>query len=413
MDYLKPNIILKYPLWLGFLCLFAFMHPEQGEAQSNSYELLPAPDVWYNSVDGVRLGVRLRGQQAGTFGEGPHRLNAGIWLGTKFPENPVSYYFSFTEPIPAISEFGSEGNISVESSYRTGFQFHGLSFNKRWQVGFNERNFKELSLGYRAEHRFDDDYLLYPQLWQDQWLHLISLHFLMTDTNAPGRYWLSLTADANVGGKQDEFGRGELSFLQKISLSERFTLSSRLYSALATNETSPEYLFSRSLSSPRNWMDNGFTRARGTIPPAWVESGVIQVTGGPNLRGYLKRDIDILNNGGAPLFSSMTSLNLELEYPNPIDRAINGIPVLGELTELSSYLFYDGGTSIGITQYEESRVLSDAGLGFLFSINVPDYLGKRRGIMLRYDIPLWLSHPGKQNAFEFRSVIGIGAVFNL
>src|SRR5690554_3903930 len=105
-------------------------------AQSGRYNIDLAPDLWYNKVDGIRLGMNIIGEQEGTFLDGAHRLNAGIWLGTNFPDLPVSYYLSFTEPIPWISDFGSEGNVQLVSSVRTGFSRHGLYFNKRWQTGF-------------------------------------------------------------------------------------------------------------------------------------------------------------------------------------------------------------------------------------------------------------------------------------
>lgn len=412
MDNLKTVFCKQLLPVLAAICLFITCGPQQVKAQT-SYDLLPAPDVWYNSVDGIRLGLRVRGQQTGSFKDGAHRLNTGIWLATKFPGNPVSYYLSFTEPVPSISDFGSEASIGVESSYRTGFQNHGIIFDKRWQPGFDEMNYRALSIGIRAEHRFDEDYLLYPQLWQDEWLYLTSLNFLLADENAQGRYLLSASLDANLGGEYEEFYRSELSFRQQMVLNSSFTLHGRLYTGLASEQTAPEYLFTHSFSSARSWMSKGLTRARGTIPPSWMEAGHIQVTGGANLRGYLSNDIQTLNRGGVPLFTSLSALNLELDYPNPLDRSIDNIEVLGELADLRSYAFFDAGTSLGITEWEENRTLSDAGLGFLLSINIPDYLGKSRGLMLRYDIPLWLSHPQNENSFKFRSVIGIGAVISL
>ncbi|WP_138429672.1 hypothetical protein [Fodinibius saliphilus] len=386
--------------------------PQKSKAQS-SYELLPAPDLWYNSIDGIRIGGRLRGQQAGSFGDGPHRLNLGFWVGTKLPENPVSYYISFTEPIRAISDFGSEANIQVASQFRTGLQRHGLTFNKRWQNGFNEDNYKELSAGFRAEHRFDTDYLLYPQLWQTDWLYLTTIDFVMTADNSLGRYIISIGADANLGGNIDSFLRGEASFEQKVHLSSSFTLFSKLYSGFASEATTPEYLFMPGLKTAVGWMDKGLTRARGTIPPSWLESGNIQVTGAGNLRGYLQQNIDQLNRGSAPLLTSFSTLNLELDYPNPLDKAIDNISIVGNFLDLRSYAFFDVGTSLGFTDFEEDRLLSDAGLGFMFTLNIPDYLGKPRGLMIRYDIPLWLSNPGIGKSFKFRSVVGIGAVISL
>lgn len=410
--------VKTYPfLFLAIFCMAVAVAPGQSYAQSKSeprsYELMPAPDLWYNSVDGVRVGVRLRGQMYGTFEEGAHRLNAGLWLGTKFPENPVSFYLRFTEPIPSISDFGSEANVSIESQYRTGFQGHGLSFNKRWQPGFNEFNYKELSLGFTAEHRFDKDYLLFQQLWQEEWLYMASLDLDISNANSLGRYYLSVSASGNLGGAQDEFLRSQIGFQQQIELSEYFTVHGRLFSGFATKETAPEYLFMHSLNTGRSWINNGLTRARGTIPPSWMESGNIQVTGGPNLRGYVYQDIQSLNNGNVPLYTSLSSLNMELDYPNPLDKIVSDMPVFGGFISLRSYLFYDVGTSLGLTALEEHRTLSDAGLGFLFSIDIPDYLGKSRGLAIRYDLPLWVSNPDSENAFKFRNVIGIGAIISL
>lgn len=416
MDNISSNIFFRLcaiSALIFFISNFAVAQTGSSDSKSPSYELLPAPDVWYNSVDGVRAGGRLLGQVPGSFGEGPHRLNLGFWVGTNFPTNPVSYYLKFTEPIPSISDFGSEASVSIETLYRTGFQSHGLNFNKRWQTGFNELNYKELSVGFRSEHRFDKEYLLYRQIWQDEWLYVASLTLDITDENPLGRYDVSLSVDGNIAGKAEKFLRTEISFQQQVELSQSFTLYSRIYSGFATDQTAPEYLFSHSIKSARYWMEKGLTRARGTIPPSWMESGNIQVTGGPNLRGYLYQDIQSLNNLGFPIYTSISSANLELDYPNPLDKLINNIPVLGGFIDLRSYLFYDVGTSLGLTEFEENRTLSDAGLGFLFSIDIPDYLGKSRGIAIRYDLPLWLSHPGTENSFKFRNVIGIGAIISL
>lgn len=412
MDYLIFKAIKKLCIISAVFILTILCIPEKGNSQS-SYEFLPAPDVWYNSVDGIRLGVRLRGQQPGSFGDGAHRLNTGVWFGTKIPENPISYYLSYVEPIPAISEFGSEANVELVSSYRTGFHNHGVNFNKRWQTGFDELNYKELTVGFRSEHRFNNEYLLYPQLWQEEWLYVASANFVMTDENKPGRYLLSFSTDVNLLGNASEFIRSDISYQQKVELSSHFTLLSRAYIGMASNQTAPEYLFSRSLKSSRFWMERGLTRARGTIPPKWIKSGNIQITGGPNLRGYTDSDINILNNATAPLYTSFSSLNIELDYPNPLDRAVKKMPVIGGLIDLRSYLFFDVGTSLGFTELEESRALSDAGVGFLFSIDIPDYLGKSRGIQLRYDIPFWLSNVGNKRVFEFRNVVAIGAIISI
>lgn len=396
------------------LCLFLLIPLfVYGQQSGKKYELLPAPDVWYNDVDGIRVGLRLRGQVPGSFEDGPHRLDLGVWLGTWFPDNPVSYYVSFTEPIPALSDFGSEGNIQLFSSMRTGFHQHGVAFNKRWQTGFDEQNYKELSLGLRAEDRFDSEYLLYPQLWQNDWLYLVGLDFMLQDENTLGLYNTIISNSLNLAGPEASFITSRIQFQQLIPFSEYFSLRTRLFAGISSDETATQYSFSHSFKPSVDWMDNGLTRAKGTIPTRWMEEGIFQISGGANLRGYLAQDIDALNAGFTPVYTSMGAFNVEFDYPNPLDRAVKKIPVVGEILKLRSYLFFDTGTSLGITMFEEDRVLSDAGLGFMFSLNIPDYLGKPRGIRIRYDVPLWLSHPGGENNFKYRNIIGIGAVISL
>ncbi|MFH5884336.1 hypothetical protein ACG2F4_08495 [Halalkalibaculum sp. DA3122] len=379
--------------------------------ETKSYELLPYPDVWYNDVDGIRAGVRVTGQVPGTFQDGPHRLNAGIWLGTWWPEDPISYNVEFTEPIPSISGFNSEGNIRLASSIRAGFSRHGIQFNKRWQPGFDERQFVTFSAGITAQKRFDDSYLLFPHTWQQEWLWLGTLGFELNNANVLGRYQVKADVKANIAGETSPFVYAAVELKQQFLLGSGFGLHTRLFSGLASEKTAPEFLFSRSFRPIVQWNQNSLVRAKGTIPTSWMSTGLFQVAGGANLRGYSEQDISALENGLSPLLTSVGALNIELDYPNPLDRAIRNIPVIGNFMRLRSYIFNDTGTSLGLTSLEESHVLSDAGLGFTFSFNIPDYLGNPRGLVLRYDLPLWVSHPQENSHFSFRHVIGIGAVF--
>lgn len=382
-------------------------------AQERQYELIPAPDLWYNDVDGVRVGVRVLGQRPGTFEDGPHRLDAGIWLGTWIPDYPVSYYISFTEPIPSISGFNSEGNIQAVSSIRTGFSIHKIVFNKRWQPGFDEQNFSEISLEAGIQQRFEKMYVPFPGLWQENRLALVRGRVSHQAVNGSGRHSLSAKMTANLAGSVPGFLNFSGEVQQAVLLGSGFSVKGRLFLGITSNDTPPEFLFTHSLQPAAEWVERGVTRAKGTVPVSWMESGLFQVSGGANLRGYTDQDIEAILQGIPPLFTSMGSFNAEIDYPNPIDRAIERISIIGNLLDLRSYIFFDIGTTLGLTGVEETNTLADAGLGFTFSLNIPDYLGKPRGFMLRYDIPLWLSDPKGEQNFSYRNIIGIGAVFSL
>lgn len=419
--HLKPfrSIARRLSAAAVAMLLACSLAPTAAAQQEGGYQLQAAPDLWYNDVDGIRVGLRMRGGMAGTFGDGPHRLDTGLWLATWWPDHPVSYFFSFTEPIPGLSDFRSEGSLALRSSIRTGFHRHGLSLNKRWQSGFDERSYREASLYGRAENRFDGEYTAWPGVWREGWLWLAGGSFRARGHHRGGEWIARLNALANVAGDREGFIRYELALQHRLDLGTSFRLYSRLFTGISSPETPPQYLFMRSLRTPAAWMESGYSRAKGTIPQPWLRDGFMHLSGGANLRGYLRQDVEALNRAGSPpyppypLYRGMGSLNVELQLPNPLDRAIGKIPVVGELLELRSYLFFDTGTPLATSGGEAENLLADAGPGFMLALNIPDYLGKPRGFMLRYDLPLWLSHPQGENSFKFRNIVGIGAVISL
>ncbi|MEX0844077.1 MAG: hypothetical protein WD022_02305 [Balneolaceae bacterium] len=405
-NFLTALLLLLIP---GFVC-----------AQSGNYKLEFAPDAWYNNVDGVRIGARVLGEMEGEFQSGPHRLDAGLWLGTNFPELPVSYYVSFTEPIPAISTYGNEGNLRLKSQIRTGFSQHQLSFNKRWQPGFDELKFRELSLFFSQEKMFDSDYRPYPQLWKTDWKSLIGLNVWLSENFEIGKFDLKAALNQNLVSEAS-YTVSSIEIKQQIPLPNGFNIRLRGFSGINSQDAAPEYQFGKSYRPPANWLDHGISRAQGTLPNNLLDDGLFQIAGGANLRGYTSQDFDKLANSENPVTYHFTaSINAEVEYPNPINSLLKS-SIIGDFVHLRSYAFGDIG-QFHRNNYQQTPDLvtdiidtnSDAGLGFQFSLNIPDYLGKDRGFAIRYEIPLWLSHPqANENNFKFRNLIGFGAIISL
>tara|TARA_R110000868_G_scaffold304437_26_gene565469 strand:+ start:2116 stop:3369 length:1254 start_codon:yes stop_codon:yes gene_type:complete len=409
-------------------------------AQDEPYSFTFAPDLWYNDVDGIRTGIRVLGEVEGTFKDGPHRLDAGLWLGAWFPDNPVSYYVSFIEPIKAISDYGNEGSVQVISSIRTGYSQHKLQFNKRWQPEFDEYNYREISISFSRERLLDSEYRPFPILWQKQWKSLIGLNALWSANPDIGQFLAKVNINHNISKEIASFSVGTIELLQRIDLNKAFKLRLRAFAGFGTEDTAPEYLFLSSMNSPITWLNNGVSRAKGTIPTSFLEAGSFQVGGGANLRGYLNREINLLNtvnNPNAqfifPLYKSMVAFNSELEFPNLINDKLKNISIIGDLMELRTYLFVDIGKGDDYTLVQdpdatalpdiipslvtgvdqEPQILADAGFGLHLSFNIPDYLGKDRGLFIRYDIPFWLSDvSGSESNFAFRQLIGLGAIFS-
>jgi len=397
------NVITTVALLLLSLAAFA--------QDSDSYKLNFYPDAWYNDVDGVRIGAFVLGEMEGTYLDGPHRLNVGVWLGTKFPDLPVSYYFSFTEPLLPESSPGNEANLQLQSSVRTGLSSHSFSINKRLQPGFDELTFKKFTFSVITERMFDLDYRPYPLLWSDDdWKTFLKFNFIWSRNFEVGRF--------NLAASYALFSFGDIEITQQIHLSNDFKIRLRGFMGYNDPQGRNEYMYGRSYRPAAEWLDKGISRAKGTIPSSLLDEGLIHFTGGANLRGYTEQDFKELATRLAPLnYNFVASLNAEFEFPNPVGRMLEG-SIVEDFVSFRSYLFGDTGTFSN--EYygrhllnDVSHQFSDAGVGFQFSINIPNYLGMDRGFALRYEIPFWLSHPQNEPRFKFRNLIGIGAVISL
>ena len=205
--------------------------------------------------------------------------------------------------------------------------------------------------------------------------------------------------------------------IQNIPINDFWGARIRLFSGIASSSTHPEYLFSRSTLPAINTLESGVTRAKGTIPDPWMQSGDFHLAGGANIRGYMNQDVaSFTSDEGNPqpiLQYSIISTNIEFDYWNPFQSLIKKSSMISDFLSLRSYLFFDAGQSLQFNDGDSDELFSDAGTGIALSFNIPNNFGKPRGFVLRYELPLWLSHPKQgDDEFSFRQIVGFGAVIS-
>ena len=396
---------------------------------AQSYSFKPIPDVWYNTVDGVRLGLQFKGAKITDFGEDDHRLNAGIWFGTNQPRNPISYFFSFTESISPISSYDNEANVEFLSSSRAGLSRHGVFFSKRFSSAFDESKHKKIVTGFSIERQFDFEYLIF-QPFQRDWKALFTLGFEQYNVNNYGPYRLISRFRYNFNETSGRFARFESEANQQFEAGV-FSIKARGFLGLISNFNAPEESFSLSFKPFIDWADDPITRARGTIPPVWLQIGNTHFAGGANLRGYVEQDAARLVTGGLVdrVLQSVASINLDVDFPNPVSNKLEQTSILKDVVQFRSYVFFDAGVAgkegdnptndirdtfqnpPPITPFPENAIF-DGGVGFTLDVNIPDFQGNRRGFVIRYELPFWVSQPqlGDEN-FKFRQIIGFGGIF--
>jgi hypothetical protein len=374
------------------------------------YSVSLAPDLWYNSIDGARIGLRFRGQMAGTFGDGPHRLDAGIWLGSKLPKDPVSYYVSLTEPISAFSDFGSEASVEGFSAIRDGYHSHGFALSKRWQKGFNEKEFTSIRVQSSYSQRYDTRYALLPSMWQSRPVYAVETSLLTrNESNILGSmsHTVQLSVGSSMQSEAETFIQLEVEHLSRKNIASGFAFRHRVFMGLSGAETPIERRYRPSSGKAIDEISSGITRSRGILPQAGIDKGWVHLADGPNLRGYGRVEMGRLLEGRPATVTNIGSLNLELDYPNPVSWVLSRIPVVGGVLNSRMYVFTDHGLA-------NNSVKSNAGAGFTVGLNIPDYLGRSRTLALRYDVPAWLSKPlSNEPKWNYRSVFGIWSVINL
>jgi hypothetical protein len=286
-----------------------------------------------------------------------------------------------------------------------------LSFKKRWQNGFNENEFIQFNLNTDISRRYDLEYAAIPTLWETNSLYMIEPLLEVTrNHNVLGRLSHHLTA--RVAGQEvlndDIFAQFEVEQQGLVHLSYAFKLRHRIFFATSSSKVPVQYQYRLSMGKAIDVLNNGFSRSKGTLPIAGFDRGWLHVSDGPNLRGYGLSEMKLSIINPISTFKHTAAVNLELDVPNPISWVIEQTPILGGILNNRMYIFNDLGQG---WNPRKSPIQSNLGLGVSLGLNLPEKLGNNKVLTLRYDVPLWLSHPlGNEKNIAFRSIFGLSNI---
>lgn len=401
--------------------------PQTGKSQiaeTENYEFRLVPDLWYNSLDGVQVGAQFGFRQFGRIDEGPHFFDAGILIGTSDLEPTFNYRANYRHTLLSRAGFERSG-INLNSAYRDGFQQHGAGL--RWQNKDEaEQNIWSFQSEYYAHEMYDSEYQLYPHLWSEGWTDIIritAVYQQWADWHRSSAVKIDLRVSPG-GLDTSPFARFDFSAQDRVDLFAGLAANIHAYAGWVNEDAPPEYNLGLAGASLIDFQDSRLTRARGTLPPSWFREGFFHKAGGANLRGFMdmeaesrkadlndiNRPADVIPDPTGPTTDAISSLNLELEFPNPVNSWIQSIPVAGEFIKFSSYFFND--TGILSRRGFSSVLLVDAGVGFEVSTNIPDYLGRERGFQIRFDLPFWFYDSNTEQSFtELKPILGFGSIY--
>jgi aminopeptidase N len=414
------------------------------------YNLYYRPDIWWNNVDGIKLGLNINGSQFGI----AKKLYATVWLNTHiaqkydykiyegesyYKRHPMlDYTFRYETPIANINK---KINVGVDSRMLEGLTRHNvystitLNDKSNFRIDAVSMNRRGSEMSSIKQH--SNDYLFYKQEWsstskqRNAFLQMTYNHTLkIKESN--GSYKITMRAPLSMSWSGENYNytylQGEM--LNNVAY-KKLDIKTRAFVRLGTGKNMPtESVLYLSGANPEEMMENKFTRSHGFIPEAvgdYSTSGfsALHAGGGLNLRGYTGYyAIDAANN---QLFlnykgQSGGALNVEIEF----DKYIKLKPkYLRDYLHVDAYLFGDAGVmgrsmfdfnTINVLKDVDggwSKLRTDAGIGFAFTIKKFGPLEKAQPFVIRTDFPLFISAPPFLNDkySKFRAVIGVARAF--
>ena len=405
---------------------------ENGKDNSflGGYKMQLRPDLWYNTTDGIKTGIKWNGQYAmrrhvaelfAWYGTG-----LGTYSGTNAPQDRISYLFNYTH------EIRRKGSITLQSRYLAGLEQHKAGW---FMEDAHGKWYTDLKLMRRQRFEY-----LYPYgdvnlragfipadgFWSPGSNHTFTLGRKQDYRTLRGSGSIDVNFRNALPWSDAQFGMVKLTWLNEIKWS-KIDLKTRVFGALGKGTRIPaESALYAWGASPEDLQDNKFTRDLGSIPMGDLNlnhasiGNALGMGGGLNIRGmqgYLvptkTKDTTIAMFRG----NRGLSVNTELDF----SRLFSFLPKLGWLSA-NVYLFGDAGV-IGLplqgkTVY--SGLLADAGLGTMFSIkNWQMFSPRKRAwfkaaspLQIRFDMPVFVNAVAKGDDYlKFRWVLGINRAF--
>jgi aminopeptidase N len=404
----------------NFPVYFSMDNLKTDAADRKHYTLNWRPELWYNSIDGVKAGVHLNG----------HYLNdrlvmsTTVWYNTTLgndysgdAKNPMNYVFKLKDRVAKnlYTKFEVR-NLDGLSLLNTGIEYD----MHNWTV---EAYFK----WFIRNGTPNVDYLLYPGSWnanQSNSSINIDLSRNYEYFKGNGTYKFGLRASAF---SDYDYSRVYFQWLNYHNIS-RFELHTRTYMQLMSGTNiAPESQLNLAGANSEEMMENKFIRSRAFVPTSWLGYGDnvnhFHAGGGLNVRGYAGYLVPVNTNGTQVyLFTGNNgaAFNAELDF----DKFIPLSPrKLSKYFHFDTYLFGDVGAlqstfqagEYGLTKEVKAgtMVMASAGAGIAFTIKRWLNYDEVKPFTLRFDMPLFLNSTPyvDANYVKFRWVIGVNRAF--
>ena len=405
------------------------------------YRLYFRPDVWYNAVDGIKLGMHFEGAYLHNF----LKADGSVWFNTQLGQwsrfensnagNGVQKWLNYTLNLSTpLSRSMPNVTTFLNTRFLDGLWFHKLG--AAWVI--NASNYLQLSAQTFHRTQGSGDYLLYPNQWSSYSTNSnnsLNISYTRSYQYHRGFGYFTLSLRTPVLSNSFNYNYAELESVN-TRLVHKLLVRTRVYARYGLGNNLPqESLLYLAGANPEDMMDNKYLRSMAVVPTSWLryspyETNHFQYGGGLNMRGYngyLATDDREGVSHIAYRGRSGAALNAEVDFSN----YFNFKPALTRnWLSVAVYAFADAGIMelskvlppppnapqqrfevVATNKVSDLRL--DAGIGTAFTIKKWGVFEKAKPLTLRFDMPLFLNRPtfGMPQYFAPRWLFSIKRAF--
>jgi hypothetical protein len=394
---------------------FSFDHKLYQYADWKNYEIKYRPDVWWNSYDGMKVGLNLNGG----YMRHHHLFDATAWFNTGALQkdsisNPNNYdFYSYRVNYNTnLDKISLNTRINARSQFLSGLYTNKLSLVKSDSKGNNK-----LSVDFLSMYRTNDNYLINSGWDLRKMNNRIDVDLEHKYTYSYGKGKINLKLQTSALGSAYDYNKLILSAKNNNKL-EKLKINTRAYFQLGTGSNwAEESKLGLAGANNEEMMNSKFTRADGIISADLMgydyTTNYFHAAGGLNLRGYTGYLAPEFNEDGTVASynyngTSGVAFNTEIDFTAYLPYSIRK-------HNIASYLFADAGiiSSENLTKENYKTaftdVRADAGIGFTYTFRNFGPLEAVRPLVIRFDMPLFLNRaPSADEDFlQMRWLIGI------
>ncbi len=368
----------------------------------DAYQIVWRPNIWYNRVDFLKLGLNFSGSYIGV----DHNTNFELWGGTKSGNFDFDLRYN-----SRLYAFGPRWNWNFSAYNVEGRQGGNVGLTK--QLGqtrfFGGGAPKQVSAGFSFSRLSKGEYL--PAFSQYGLGRVANLYFNLSTSWTKGKISSQFDGGLTTSLPRSRFAYSKLwlELNNTLDLIKKFPTSFRIFAGTSDGLVPLQNRYYLATASPSEIFASRWYRSKETLPEEWKNSGHLYPPGGGDLHGYLFANRDARH---------IAALNARVGFDNPLTWSLDKLKIgLGEVSKnlnaITTEAFLDFGQGWNSTKTPPSAdFLADFGLAASYRI---PYQWLRNGLgneSIRFYVPLYLSDPPSgERPWKFRWLFAYSVKF--